>query len=446
MNRLSFLLLWLIWTFFTTAATPQEPGGERSPAVDSQDLTVQRDLDTEVTRVRIPSADGRIRWSQVLQVLLRLGRLDDQAIANRLPQGELDLRRPATALALLGINATLAPEIQLSVVRRSEEFGEHLLITIDEGAMIARRRAMAKKARELLRENHAEGEDSPFGFHFPPAWKNAPADQLLVVIVHGIHSSPQRFQPLADALAAEGFLAAPYSYPDDQPIEESAEQLAGELKALAIDAPRRPIAVIAHSMGGLVTRAVIENPRLDPGNVRHLVMIATPNHGSLLAKFAFGLDILDHAIPDARRPEITRFYASVEDGFSEAAIDLHPDSKFLRRLNARSRNPHVHYSLFLGTGGFFSRSQLDELQTWWHETKANSPVVSLLSPRVDETINDLDEVVHGDGDGVVAVKRGKLEGVQDVVVADFSHLEVLQQSAHLERDPLLKMILERLRK
>ena len=93
--------------------------------------------------------------------------------------------------------------------------------------------------------------------------------------------------------ATSGLVAGTYNYPDDQPIAASAAQLSRDLKGIQSSQPQRRIALVAHSMGGLVCRMVVEDPNLDPGNVSHLIMVATPNQGSLLARFAFGMDLLD---------------------------------------------------------------------------------------------------------------------------------------------------------
>jgi hypothetical protein len=39
-------------------------------------------------------------------------------------------------------------------------------------------------------------------------------------------------------------------------------------------------------------------------------------------------------------------------------------------------------------------------------------------------LSDIDELVEGKGDGVVAVERGRLEGVADTLVLPFGHLSV----------------------
>ena len=46
-----------------------------------------------------------------------------------------------------------------------------------------------------------------------------------------------------------------------------------------------------------------------------------------------------------------------------------------------------------------------------------------MGDRLDRYLADLDEVVEGKGDGAVAVKRGRLEGVSDIEVLDFDHLD-----------------------
>lgn len=288
-----------------------------------------------------------------------------------------------------------------------------------------------------------EGE---FGLHLPQGWDKADARLPLVVVVHGFNSSPQRFEPLAAALRASGWPGATYSYPDDQPIDDSAQQLSADLKKLAQDFPRRSIALVTHSMGGLVARAMLEQPDLDPGNVAKLIMVAPPTHGSLLAYFAFGIDILDHLAAQDRSEEVTRFYAAVEDGLSEAKNDLKPDSAFLRRLNARPRNPRVRYTIILGTGGHLSQEQVNRLRRGLRTAQEASQVVGLFAPELDRILADLDEVVRGKGDGVVAVKRGRLDGVTDTILADFSHLSVLQTTDSFPQDDVFRALLTRLRR
>ena len=309
--------------------------------------------------------------------------------------------------------------------------------------MQQRRRKIAKKIRDQVAKNHPPADQ--FGLHLPPDLSSHDVQQPLVIVVHGFNSSPARFAPLVKMLTDDGILSAAYSYRDDQPIMESADQLSADLKQLASDHPQRPIALVTHSMGGLVSRAVIEQAALDPGNVTKLIMVAPPSHGSLLAQFAFGIDILDHIADHFLSNETTRFYALIEDGLSKARNDLKPQSLLLRKLNALPRNPKVRYSIFLGTGGHLQQSQIDILRQKVRSAAEENTAVELFTPILTATLDDLDEVIEGKGDGVVAVKRGRLEGVTDTLICDFSHLSVLQSTYELENDVVYQGLLKRLR-
>ena len=206
--------------------------------------------------------------------------------------------------------------------------------------------------------------------------------------------------------------------------------------------PETKLAIVAHSMGGLVTRSVIEDPNLDPGNVRQLIMVATPNQGSHLAYLPGGFDLLEHLVK--RDHDASRFTASWQDGLNEARGDLRPDSNFLRTLNARKRNAAVRYSLILGNAAALSESSVVQLTTLLKQAQEKSKTLQLISPRLDPILTDPAEFTDGEGDGVVAVKRGRLEGVEDTVVLPFRHNAItgkLNSEAELK---LLRAIEERL--
>lgn len=435
--------VWMTFIGFDARPTSaQEPPG----ISEAGQVVVERDLADGTIRIQIPSRDGRVAWADVLKTLMLVGKLDPESLEDRLPSGEMDLSRPGTAFTIAGLNLWLNPDISLRRMRGEEGVPECLLITVDEKAIVAQRREMARQFRQNLFAENPDQARLRLGLNMSRPLDQAVLGQPVVVVVHGLNSSPRRFEPLADAFSSRGYLSGTYSYPDDQPIADSAAQLSRDLKRIREEFPSVKIAIVAHSMGGLVSRSVIEDPELDAGNVSHLIMLATPNQGSLLANLSLGFDMLDDVAEEASRDEVSRFYAMIEDGMSEALDDLRPDSAFLFQLNQRKRNPNVRYSLFLGTGGLLAPEDMDELKKWWNKAKEESRVVALLAPRVDETLLDLDEVVRGRGDGVVAVKRGRLEGVDDTVIAEFSHLNVLQGTDRVEGDPIFAMVVERLAK
>lgn len=64
-------------------------------------------------------------------------------------------------------------------------------------------------------------------------------------------------------------------------IERFAEQLAARIETICAVTGAERVALVAHSMGGLVARAYLR--RFGPGRVARLVTIATPHHGSILS-------------------------------------------------------------------------------------------------------------------------------------------------------------------
>ncbi|MEO2045771.1 MAG: hypothetical protein ABGX16_04285 [Pirellulales bacterium] len=417
-------------------------------AAEEDNVKVETDQDSDILLIRISANHGHVAWSDILRALLRTGQLDDKTLKDKLPSGTLDLTLNSSRFVILGFNMMLGTDIDMRIVSSDEsQDAAHVLVTIDQGRIRKKRRSLSKRIRDKLRNRIEEGSvGESFGLQLPNGWQRMDINETLVIVVHGYNSSSSRFQNLSDAFHEEKLTSGTYSYPDDQPITDSALRLSVELKELAAKYPKRTIALVTHSMGGLVSRAVVESPEFDPGNIIKLIMVAPPSHGSLLANFSYGLDILDHAFADSQRGDVSRLYAVVADGLNEAAVDLKPGSQFLRKLNARSRNPNIHYSIFLGTGGRLTQEHLENFRQQLKTAQRQSDVVELFTPHLDEVLADLEEVVKGKGDGVVAVKRGRLEGVKDTEVLNFTHLDALQDENQLVGNDLFEAVLTRLRR
>jgi len=115
---------------------------------------------------------------------------------------------------------------------------------------------------------------------------------------------------------------------------------------------------------------------------------------------------------------------SIVDGLGEAACDLCPQSEFLTELDSRPLNPRIRYTVLLGTGAQLSEAQLDWIRDSVCRAVAKMPGGSSTAVDIKKFLDDVDELVDGKGDGVVAVKRGRLNGVSDTVVMPFGHLAV----------------------
>jgi hypothetical protein len=151
-------------------------------------------------------------------------------------------------------------------------------------------------------------------------------------------------------------------------------------------------------------------------------MIAPPTHGTLLARLAVATDVWEHWLSRADGGCWTRWRDSVIDGLGEAADDLTPDSPFLAELNARPRNSGIEYSIFLGTSAALEETELKWVRNALRQTSGRCPGFRKCSKDFDSLLAEMEEIVEGKGDGVVALRRGRLAGVDDVVVLPFNHL------------------------
>jgi pimeloyl-ACP methyl ester carboxylesterase len=104
-----------------------------------------------------------------------------------------------------------------------------------------------------------------------------------VILIHGILRSSKCMTSVASAVEKAGCCPVPFDYPSTQfSIPESAEYLDRVIQSLeGIES----ISIVAHSMGGLVTRAYFAEHG-DP-RIRRVVMLGTPNHGAELADLLY---------------------------------------------------------------------------------------------------------------------------------------------------------------
>lgn len=137
---------------------------------------------------------------------------------------------------------------------------------------------------------------------FPPAGQAARP----VLLLHGIACNRAVWRPVLERLRSAGF--APIRALDLEPlfpsIDSHTAQVQRALLALHSRSGGAEVAIIAHSMGGLVARTVLRS--VSPGLIGRIVTIATPHHGTAIAG-------------RLRLP---------------AMIQMRPNSSWLRSLNA----------------------------------------------------------------------------------------------------------------
>jgi len=240
----------------------------------------------------------------------------------------------------------------------------------------------------------------------------------IVILVHGLDSNAEMIRNGLEALlVSNGYVIYIYNYPNDGSIIDSAESFGRLLKTNIIDRYQNPVIhIIAHSMGGLVSRVMLEYPPFDSGTVETLIMLATPNKGSYIAELR----------PIVEFAEILSdiFSNAKNDGFGEAGSQLLPHSAFMSWNALLKRNPRVSYYLLLGTQGIFSSAEWDA-KTEEALSRIRAQGQELSVARKSASRNKLDEVQIGKGDGVVAILRGSLDGCMTKQVKR-THLSILE--------------------
>lgn len=124
-----------------------------------------------------------------------------------------------------------------------------------------------------------------------------PARPLL--LIHGIVCNYSIWRPWLARLQAAGFwpVRAVNLEPLFADIEVHATRVAQELRTLQRESGGARVSIIAHSMGGLVARAALR--RLGPEAIRAVVTLASPHHGTRLARWFPWLPPMRQMAPDS---------------------------------------------------------------------------------------------------------------------------------------------------
>jgi hypothetical protein len=106
---------------------------------------------------------------------------------------------------------------------------------------------------------------------------------MKVLLIHGLSRSPLSLFSLERRLGAEGWKTEQFAY---AAVIEPYDRIVGRLRA-RLKAIQEPYAIVAHSLGGLLTRSALgAEPITKP---RQIVMLGTPNRPPRLAAYAWQL-------------------------------------------------------------------------------------------------------------------------------------------------------------
>ena len=313
------------------------------------------------------------------------------------------------------------------------------------------RRQLRETVKETYPEQTAEFSKT-FGLFFFEADREATSgvapDRKSVVLVHGLDDPGQVWQNLAPELVKADFNVWLMHYPNDQPVVESARLFFEALQGLKPNGIDR-ISIVAHSMGGLVSREMLTSPEIEYNAsakngrvpaVAALIMVGTPNHGSQLARLRVFTEMRDQLARWTKGQ--ANWLAGILDGAGEAKIDLLPGSRFLTELNAR---PHPEGVDMLIIAGMTSPWNESDINRWVSDLRQKVPVDS--QNWVDALGENMIAMTRGLGDGLVTVESTRLAGVPHRTV-DGTHLSMIRNITSGSRriPPAVPIIIDQLKK
>ncbi len=384
------------------------------------------DTPASPVEVRVPlSAEGEL---DVAELVERLSGLTGAGVP-RPGSVNLPARGLAGALTLTLLGETLGEGAAVDVREGS------LVVTVPRERLdparradwTARVRALADRAAREARRR------SGFGMRARESYRPGDPGRPTVCLVHGLNSNSGSFVHMVPLLEEAGFGVVVYDFPDNRDLDVTAPEFARDWAAFRRRAgERRPWAIVAHSMGGLIARHYVEGPGF-AGDVTDLILIGPPNRGASVAKLQSVLQLVEGA--RAVKSRHAGALAILGDGLGESADDMLPESPFLKALNARPRRDGVRYHILAGSSGFVSAAARRDIESRLGlATRAGGPLGRLARLAAGDLPSQLDEICEGTGDGCVSVASTRLEGVRDHVVIPANHVELIRGPA-LYPDP-----------
>ncbi len=236
-----------------------------------------------------------------------------------------------------------------------------------------------------------------------------------IILIHGLDDPGKVWMNLAPYLSERAYNVWMMTYPNDQPIRQSAQLFHQELVELG-DNSLSDIVIIAHSMGGLVAREVLTSeqficwqPECQIPTITKLIMLGTPNHGSELARFREFAEVREQI---ARSIEGNGSWLDwIFDGAGGAGIDLMPGSRFLTELNERPHPQDTDYYVIAGVIADTERKIIRQNLS-----------LSLDSEMLPDVVDNILETI---GDGLVSLESAKLENVPLTIVSG-THLSMIR--------------------
>jgi pimeloyl-ACP methyl ester carboxylesterase len=363
---------------------------------------------------------GEIR---VADVVSRLAEASGVAVDRPVAGIALSTQGLARGLTRSLLAESLGPDVAISFRPQV------MLLTVDAAMLAPERReewlhrlnGLADRAGEAAKRNLA------YGMKALPSYRPNDPARPTICLVHGLNSSSGGFVHMVPLLEQAGYGIVVYNYPFNRSIAESCSSFARDWAGFHRRArDTRPWTILAHSMGALLARSLVEDDATWAGDVSSLILIAPVNHGSHLSRVQTVYQLLN-GLSAVNGKNTSKAMLSLSDGLGQAAQDLLPGSSLLKTINARPVRPVVAYHILAGDRGFLNRQARSELDDRIGLVTRGSGLLGQLTRAATSDLPQLlDELTDGTGDGCVAVERTRLAGATDHVTIHANHAELIR--------------------
>lgn len=250
--------------------------------------------------------------------------------------------------------------------------------------------------------------------------------EQVIVFVHGLEGGASTFSQLRRECIKRGIVPLAFDYPNDGPTQHSALALREQLGELSRQHPGLRLAIVAHSLGGLVAVLAVSDPQFPSGLVTDVFTLGTPFRGSSLAEFQSELELINVVWrlieKDLSAVDI------VSDGRGEAADDIRPGSELLRRLRRYQPPKSIRFHLVAGSKSHLSDEERELLRRELPQELQRLRISLEFAQRIERLL-DADELKDGLADGAVTVESATALGEPHCKhVVEATHLELVSSS------------------
>jgi pimeloyl-ACP methyl ester carboxylesterase len=360
---------------------------------------------------------------QVAEIISRLASASDAALDRPAADLTLSTQGLARALTKTLLAETLGPAVAITFRPGT------MVMTIDERILTPEHRDewLQRLSQLSERADEAARKRQSYGMRALKSYRPNDPTRPTVCLVHGLNSSSGGFVHMIPWLEESGYGIVVYDYPFNRSIAESCQRFARDWAAFRAKVKDRlPWSIVAHSMGALVARSLVEDDKSWAHDVCSLILIAPVNQGSQLAKVQTVMQFMN-GLQAINGKNTTRAMMNLSDGLGQAAEDMLPGSPFLTGLNRRPRRQGLSYHIIAGDRGFLTREGRAQIEGRIDLVTRNSGIFGRLTQAATADLPDLlDELTDGTGDGCVSLERTRLEGVDDHVTIHANHAELIR--------------------